>query len=62
MTEEKTSPSKAPDIIQLERRGELFIMGTAVSGEEMKYMEISVPGDPERSLRRHLSLARMKRM
>ena len=43
MTEEKTSASKAPDIIQLERRGDLFIMGTAVSGEEMKFVEMSVP-------------------
>ena len=39
-TEENTSPSKAPDIIQLERRGNLFIMGTAVSGEEMKFVEV----------------------
>jgi Tol biopolymer transport system component len=43
MTEEKTSASKAPDIIQLERRGDLFIMGTAVSGKEMDFVEISVP-------------------
>ena len=42
-TEENTSPSKAPDIIQLERRGDMFIMGTAVSGEEMKFVEVSVP-------------------
>lgn len=43
MTQEKTSPSKAPDIIQLERRGELFIMGAAASGENMKFIEMSVP-------------------
>lgn len=43
MTEEKTSASKAPGIIQLERRGDLFIMGAAVSGEEMKFVEMSVP-------------------
>lgn len=43
MTEEMPSPSKSPDVIQLERRGNLFIMGTATSGEEMKFVELSVP-------------------
>ncbi len=43
MTEEETSTSKGPDIVQLERRGDLFIMGTAVEGEEMSFVQISVP-------------------
>ena len=43
MTEERASESKAPDVIQLERRGDLFIMGTAVNGEMMKYVQMTVP-------------------
>ena len=43
MTEEETSTSKGVDIVQLERRGDVFIMGTAVEGREMTFMQISVP-------------------
>ena len=43
MTEELTAKAEAPDIIQLERRGDLFIMGAAVDGEEMSFVEISKP-------------------
>lgn len=42
-TEEKQADSKAPDVIQLERRGDIFIMGTAVDGQEMSFVQVSVP-------------------
>ena len=43
MTEEEVSEQTSPNIIQLERRGYQFIMGTAVEGEELKKVSVSVP-------------------
>lgn len=42
-TEERVSEQTAPTIIQLERKGDQFIMGTAVEGEELEKVSISVP-------------------
>ncbi len=39
-TEEVQSPDEAPDVIQLERRGNLFIMSTARFGEEFTTVQI----------------------
>ena len=41
-TEEVTSTDKAPDVIQLERRGGKFIMSTAKFGEPFTSVEINV--------------------
>ena len=43
MTEEQVSENASPDIIQLERIGNEFIMGTAVEGEPLHKVSISVP-------------------
>jgi Tol biopolymer transport system component len=42
-TEERVSEQTAPNIIQLERKGDLFIMGTAIEGGELYKLSISVP-------------------
>ena len=43
-TEEVVSEAKAPDVIQLERRGDRFIMYTAKFGEPFQQLEIEHPG------------------
>lgn len=39
-TEEKTSPDKAPDVVKIERRGNNFILSTAVFGEPFTTIEV----------------------
>ncbi len=40
-TEEVTSPNSSPDVIQLERRGDTYIMSTAKFGEEFTRVELN---------------------
>ena len=42
-TEEQESEQTAPNVIQLERRGDQFIMGTAVEGEKLSKVSVTVP-------------------
>jgi TolB protein len=42
-TEELKSPVKAPDVIQLERRGDKYLMSVARFGEPFETEEVSVP-------------------
>ena len=43
-TEELSSADTAPDIIQLERRGDTYIMGTAKMGEPLKQVSLDITG------------------